>query len=1759
MASQTMNRSNLLVGSASLALALGLATAPGLAFAQAFQASPEVVFGNADIDRSITGLDTITANTRTVVIDWTPDELGGNALDFLPTNTTAIYQNNIDLIPDFAVLNRILPSQNGNIAVIDGRVISRVDPGNGFIPGGFVAFYSPTGILVGSNASFDLAGLMLTTLDPDIGSFANFGSGGGTLNLIGAAGSASRVQIDSGARIVASGDGSFFIVAAPQVIMNGVADINGSTAYVAGERVDLTFSDGLFDIVIPIGTGVATAIDHNGATGGPSSTGLGDNHVVYAVARAETNPIQMLFGGNLGFAPAAVAGIDNGDIILAANFDVFGRSVNGGSVDQGLAAIFPDNAQTSAVRADIAIDAFAATSDLMAVGTHATRASAEAGSSAVAGNLLLAGGEQALLTVANGNDFLVDGDVLVTATDYGLQSEGNFSPPLANAAGGRAEIIASTGGQIVVAGDVLASADAIAGFDQVFDVAGNAVAGTASIHGMGGGIGIGGSATVSAFARGPANAALISAGTATGGTARMIATLGGQVTVDQDFAAFAGALGADVSASSSQSGAAATGGLALLSVFSGGGAISIGGGAELNADATAGPGNGSAPGANGVAGEAAVTADAPGASIAIVGSVALGANGEGSVNAVGLGGSGIGGRSRMSALNGTITVTGVVDARAQGVGGSGLSGGAGTGGTAGIDFAGGTVQIAGNANLNAAGTGGDGTGGNGGAGVGGVANIATATATPGAAVIAGRAEIFANGIGGDALTAGSNGGPGVGGQAYILTQAGAVVQIGLAQVIASGQGGTGPAATGGDGTGGLAFIEARGSGSRVTITSAPIMGGNALDQGSVLAANGIGGNTTGGLGIGGTGTGGVVTALALNGGTVALPQDGGVEGQARMFARGEGGSSSVAGGAGGSAVGGTGTVAADGGTLTAARVHLSVFAQGGSSANAGLDIGGGSGAGGERTIRVSGGGVLTASFPSGVAGGAGGSASGSGRGGDGSGGVVSLEVDGGTANLTGTSVVSAQNTGGNGATGGDAAMGTATVLIDNGGVLNLVDGPFGPGRMVVGSLSTGGAGTTGDGGDAASQVARIIMTNGSINGGSIEVVADATGGASTTGMAGAATGGTAIFAATDGTIAAGTIRVSADARGGVGQTGTHGNAGAGAAQVVSGAELVVTGAITTFAVATSGAATPTSATGGTATGGDASMAFEGGATVQVGGILADAGAVALSSGDANAGTAKVDAFDAAVTTPDLRLRASANSTGGQSAQGGTTELSSRAGATIDATTVALETIASGSAANVAGSIAIDADAGDMTTGSLTAQAAGGPTGGAVSITADNGRIAVTGTADVLAVGDVTVEAVNGGLIGGPTIAAPTARIDISTPATIRFIGNNDNSISFGGDRVRLASSNLDIGAGSRIGATVMTIESTNISNTAVLGGTTQGAGYTLTAAEIARIEAGTVELSAPIVNEGDVDVLLRDLVLTGSLDDGTSDILLTTPGTIRVEGLVAYTDSQPGDRLSMEAGRRIEIVTPGGIAAVGSGDEPGGALSLRARDVWVADAATIAALRVDPNFAGRDDLLLSTAADSADPLGYLRAGQMQIAVGQSLLVRNTGSERQPGGILVGEGGLSINGRFEIGDSPALDVFAFGRQQTAQGGFVLGQAFYELVNFNRVGDAATDYLDSAELNECIINTGECRGFSEELIEAAPPVNNPVVVAGPIESVDTIPPTEDETNTSFGFDFPGMIEAPLLSQDPLVQDPVTSGGDSALYASDDEDAGGNGDED
>ena len=1097
MTHSVRSRSRLLLGCGSAALALALAIAPQQAEAQAINANGTVVFGSADINTITTNVDQIDVFTDTVVIDWVPNEdAGGNALDFLPTGNTAIFQSTTTA--DFAVLNRILPSTNGNVAVINGSVISQFQNVSGpTVPGGFIAFYSPTGLLIGSTATFDVGALMLTTLNTTDTSFQNFAEFGGNLTLTGTPGSTARIQINPGAQILATPENSFFAVVAADVQMLGSARINGSHAYVAGEVVNLNFSNGLFNISVPVGTaatGQVMTLDGN--VGGPSSNGLGDNHMIYALARASQDPISMLFTQNLGFDPAQSAGIVNGEIILSANHNVFGRTVDGGSISDGIDAVFGANSATSDVQANILIQNFTATSSLLAISSHNTDLTAGVLGSSVSGNLLLVGRARASMGSSFGTTLTVSGDVLVSAQDYGVVSSSLQNLDVINAAAGNASIAAGTvsGSSIDIGGNVLVAADAFAGADDLNRIAGSALAGQASILSSRGDIAISGNATVSARGIGTSVPNIQSGATVRGGLALFAADTAGTILLDGNLILSTDASGSLGSLFSPSSVSNANGGESRLSVQGGGGSIAVGGDAFASASAFGGSSNNAGAGSIGDAGQAIANING-GGQITITGALLVEADGIGGDNAGGTGGVGLGGRASSAIFSGgTIDIGLDFEARADGGGGGGQSGGDGFGGIAGANAVIGTINIGGSANIRSAGLGGSanyGFGGTGGLGRGGNAFLqANGTLTDAASLsIGGDAIAFAQGEGGNggnsdgSITAAGRGGDGYGGQFTVPNQADPAFNSG-AFILAGGDNGT--LSVGGD-----------------TLSVATGFGGRGGSGISNPLLSGAGGNGFGGL---------AQAGLALLGQNGSLGQGSAIFGLLKVEALGFGGAGGFSGNAfpsgnGGNGTGGTAFLTVRAGDITADQIEL---AAGGFGADGGLA---GNGGGGQAAVLGGFGGTLTANQINILARGFGGF-SGLGTGGNATGGLAAIEGDGISFTINGGATVDASASGGRSddgaggnATGGEAYV--ATVTPNTPGAISITGHARVLANAVGGNTLTSFVAANGTGGTAFIEA----LGGSTINMGSAQVHAVGRGGSALTHQSGNGTGGAARISA----------------------------------------------------------------------------------------------------------------------------------------------------------------------------------------------------------------------------------------------------------------------------------------------------------------------------------------------------------------------------------------------------------------------------------------------------------------------------------------------------------------------------------------------------------------------------------------------------------------------------------------------------------------------
>jgi hypothetical protein len=357
------------------------------------------------------------------------------------------------------------------------------------------------------------------------------------------------------------------------------------------------------------------------------------------------------------------------------------------------------------------------------------------------------------------------------------------------------------------------------------------------------------------------------------------------------------------------------------------------------------------------------------------------------------------------------------------------------------------------------------------------------------------------------------------------------------------------------------------------------------------------------------------------------------------------------------------------------------------------------------------------------------------------------------------------------------------------------------------------------------------------------------------------------------------------------------------------------------------------------------------------------------------------------------------------------------------------------------------------------------------------------------------------------------------------------------ETVSLASRDIDIPSGGGVGATgLVAFRVLPTGTRTVIGGTAAGPGYTLDRNELGRVTGSRISVNVPAADVGigtPPEVTVDSLTLAANVQPDPFSFEITTPGTIRVVGDVLMSGASAADSLSFTAGQRFEVITPGGSIRVRDpAGNPSGSLVVGSRNIVVADSALAARLAADPNFAGRDLALLLNPAPAA-PRGYVEAGAIRFIVNQpqgigppgTLFVQNTGANfADLAGVTVGSGGLRI--------SPAglATVQGFGRRLNADGSFTAGDAFFRLAVFDRTGGAFTD---ESEFNLCRINGGLCPA---RLPAAARPAPTRIVL-GPL-----LPPEAEPRD--------GVIDASGLTDVPLIDEPVTSGGDSSLWDEDDE---------
>lgn len=1013
-----------------------VATAP-VARAQSFNAGNTVVAGSASVTTGA-GVTDITIFSPQVVIDWTPTDtaIGGGAIDFQSAGTTATFTNNISQ-SNFAVLNRIVPVDPSRPVQFNGTVNGRISfPSAPTVTGGSVYFYSPGGIILGSNARMDVGALGLSTappvFDPSTGDFINNNSVTYTTAVDGTA-----VVINSGAQITAPVDqNSYVALFAPVIRQDGLIDVNGSTALVAGGAGTLTWNGGLFDVQVTVGTdgdGSGTAIAHGGNTGGAlASGGSTDLHRVYMVAVPKNNAITTMIasGSTLGFDIAGAADTFGNSVILSAGFDQAGDiqvpSAGAGAgaanvtvTNSNITSNLVVNAKGTGIVQAVSGGVTALASDaLVQGGIEARMQSIGSGSSlAVSRNLTLAAannGDTSSPSVTGGNAILIsDGGASFTVGGSAFLDASAFSDAFSqagNATGGTALVNVANGGSLSLAGDLFANADGSGSGNGPMGIGTGGLA-EVLVDGSGAAMNVGGMLLLSARGNGggqDGGRSGFAGGDGFGGIARLTAQGGNNITVQGQVDLAADGRGGDGNLDRSGNG---TGGQAFVSAGTGS-MLDFRSGVRLTALGESGFGFNASDGGDGIGGSAALGSTGAGAVIQIGANLSLDVSGtsDGTFSFTGNGGVGRGGSASLTGQQGSITVASLTTLVADGNGGAGVTRNDGFGGNIIVNFQG-NASLAANAGLDLRAIGKGATDfGSGftGSGTGGTISLTTANNSS-------ITVVSALSLGGDGFagvsTGAKNPGSGQGGTVGISQfDAGRLTVTGSAFLTANGFGGDaftdGSApATGGSGTGGTASIQVNGTNDiRIsTITSVEARGEGGIGFGSAGIANG--GSALGG------------TARILTVGTGAVRIDDAVEVDASAF-----GGNAMDDGAGGSATGGQ------------AMVRASV--------------------GGSVIINAPATGLIV------TADAIGGRGSGSGPGGSAFGGFAELSALGGTLSANSPTFLLAGGRGGsavNGA-GGDAAAGKLDIIVDA-DALNR-RGALSFGNLFGFSDATGGVGNT---------------------------------------------------------------------------------------------------------------------------------------------------------------------------------------------------------------------------------------------------------------------------------------------------------------------------------------------------------------------------------------------------------------------------------------------------------------------------------------------------------------------------------------------------------------------------------------------------------------------------------------------------------------------------------------------------------------------------
>ena len=232
--------------------------------------------------------------------------------------------------------------------------------------------------------------------------------------------------------------------------------------------------------------------------------------------------------------------------------------------------------------------------------------------------------------------------------------------------------------------------------------------------------------------------------------------------------------------------------------------------------------------------------------------------------------------------------------------------------------------------------------------------------------------------------------------------------------------------------------------------------------------------------------------------------------------------------------------------------------------------------------------------------------------------------------------------------------------------------------------------------------------------------------------------------------------------------------------------------------------------------------------------------------------------------------------------------------------------------------------------------------------------------------------------------------------------------------------------------------------------------------------------------------------------------------------------------------QRLEVLTPAGSVRVrDAAGAPGGTLLLASNNIWVASPAIIDRLRADPNYAGRDaDLLDNGGADV--PRGYVEANGGRRSppaapCSSRIAARPALRPADFGGITVGPGGLTVR---PTGAAPASSPpSAGGSTPTAASPPATPSSSRST---STGGGAGGSYTAGSTLQHLHHRHRPMPGAAAAAIPARAG-RDPIT--GPTGGSDGDP-------AAAGAEEDDLVDTSFAAE-PLIEEPVTSGGEASLW--------------